>query len=216
MALSARICRGSFVRHVIKASLLTVLALLCGIVEAQSSPAPPTEIKITARRFEFSPHTITVQKGRPVKLVITAEDVEHGFTIREFNVNVKIEAKQTRVVEFTPDRTGRFQFNCNVYCGDGHQDMIGELVVEEIPTADAGISVSFDDQAPGVAIVESNGVRFRVDTATRRSPALKKTRRHHHQLRSPRLNPSKSPQKRNPTTIVWSTCLRQSECYSTA
>jgi cytochrome c oxidase subunit 2 len=168
MAFSGGICRGCFTWLVIIAPLLILQALFCGKVSAQNSPTQPVEIKITARRFEFDPHTITVQKGRPLRLIITSADVEHGFTIKEFNVNVKIEANQTRVIEFTPDHTGHFRFNCSVYCGDGHQDMNGELVVEDTQAASTGISVSFDDLPPGVAIVESGGVRFRVDTTTKK------------------------------------------------
>ena len=163
----SRPSRGNFLR--LPGGLFLILAaLLCGTANAQNTPTQPVEIKVTARRFEFEPRTITVQKGRPVRLIITAEDVEHGFAIKEFNINVKIAAKQTKIVEFTADRTGRFTFSCSVYCGDGHEDMTGELVVEEAQTAGTGIRVTFDDKAAGVAIVESNGVRLRVDTSTKK------------------------------------------------
>lgn len=146
---------------------LILLALLYGPASAQNNPAQPVEIKVTARRSEFDPPTITVRKGQPVRLVITSVDVDHGFAIKEFNVGVKIEAKQTRIVEFTPDRAGRFRFYCTVYCGADHEDMFGELVVEETQTAGTGIKVTFDDRAPGVAIVESNGERLRIDTSAK-------------------------------------------------
>jgi cytochrome c oxidase subunit 2 len=139
--------------------------LLSGTANAQTSPTPPVEVKIRAQQFEFTPHTITVQKGQPVRLIITSEDVEHGFAIKELNVNVRIAAKQTKIVEFTPDRTGRFSFYCSVYCGDGHKEMVGDLVVEEAQAASTGVKVTFDDNESGVAIVEANGVRLRVDTS---------------------------------------------------
>lgn len=146
---------------------LILLALLYGPASAQSNPRQPVEIKVTARRFEFEPPTITVQKDQPVRLIITSADVDHGFAIKEFNVSAKIEAKRTKIVEFTPDRAGRFRFSCTVYCGEGHDDMLGELVVEEAQTVGTGIKVTFDDRAPGVAIVESNGERLRIDTSAK-------------------------------------------------
>src|SRR6267378_1700406 len=155
MANSRQLWRCSFLGLITGALSLMLPALLCGTANAQNSPGQPVEIKVTAQQFEFSPHTITVQKGQPVRLIITAEDVEHGFAIKEFNVDVKIAAKQTKTVEFTPDRTGRFRFYCSVYCGDGHKDMIGELVVEEGQAAGTGIKVTFDDREAGIAIVES-------------------------------------------------------------
>jgi cytochrome c oxidase subunit 2 len=146
---------------------LILVALLNSPVSAQSNPQQPLQINIKARRFEFDPHTITLQKGQPAKLIITSEDVGHGFAIDEFNINVKIEAKQTKVVDFTPDRAGRFRIYCTVYCGEDHENMSGELIVQEPPTTETTIKVSFDDHAPGVVVVESNGERVRIDTATK-------------------------------------------------
>jgi cytochrome c oxidase subunit 2 len=143
---------------------LLALVLIHQTVEAQESPQKPIEIKVIARRFEFHPHTITLKAGRPAKLIITSDDVTHGFAIDEFNINAKIEAKQTKTIEFTPDRVGTFQIHCSVYCGDNHESMLGELVVED---AQEQIKVTFDENAPGVAIVESNGKKLRIDTSTK-------------------------------------------------
>jgi cytochrome c oxidase subunit 2 len=145
---------------------LILLPLWNQTIRAQSNPQQPLQINIKARRFEFDPHTITLQKGQPAKLIITAEDVGHGFAIDDFNINVKIEARETKVVEFTPDHAGRFRIHCTVYCGEDHENMIGELIVQEAP-AETTMKVSFDDHAPGVVIVESNGERVKIDTATR-------------------------------------------------
>ncbi|MFP5263671.1 MAG: DUF5777 family beta-barrel protein [Blastocatellia bacterium] len=123
------------------------------------------EIKVSARKFEFEPKTITVRKGEHVKLVVTSEDVDHGIAIREFGVDEQVKAKKTKVIDLTPDREGRFQFVCSVFCGDGHPDMVGELVVTGgQSTAPSNMKVTFDDSAPGVVIVESNGERLRIDT----------------------------------------------------
>ena len=147
------------------ALLLILFTPLCAQTNPQSDPQQPLEIKITARRFEFDPRTITVQKGQPLKLVITSVDVDHGFKIEAFGINQTIEARKTTIVEFTPDRAGRFEFRCSVACGQGHEDMFGELVVEEAQTKK--INVTFDEQAPGVAIVEVGGERVRIDTSTK-------------------------------------------------
>ena len=131
---------------------------------AQAPGPAPVEIKITARRFQFEPRTITVQKGRPVRLVITSADTDHGFAIKELGINQKIKANATTVVEFTPSRTGKFEFSCSVFCGDGHEDMTGELVVTDEQATTAKMQVEFDKATPGVVVVESNGERLRIDT----------------------------------------------------
>jgi len=140
---------------------------LCAASPAQSQTdtQSPVEIKITAKQFEFDPHTITVQKDKPVRLIITSADVDHGIKLEAFGINKKIPAKQTINVEFTPDQVGRFEFKCSVVCGTGHDDMLGELVVVE--GSQQKVEVTFDDQTPGVAIVEVNGERIRIDTSTK-------------------------------------------------
>ena len=42
-------------------------------------------IRVTARKFEYSPNEITVKKGVPVVLEITSLDRDHGFKLREFD-----------------------------------------------------------------------------------------------------------------------------------
>jgi heme/copper-type cytochrome/quinol oxidase subunit 2 len=32
-------------------------------------------------------------------------------------------------VTLTPDKEGTYPFHCDVFCGDGHEDMTGTLVV---------------------------------------------------------------------------------------
>ena len=94
-------------------------------------PAPVIkEISIKAKRFEYEPNTITVNLGDIVRLKITAKDVDHGFGLTQFGVNVKVEKGQTVEVEFVADKKGTFDFRCVVRCGSGHPNMKGKLVVE--------------------------------------------------------------------------------------
>ena len=140
-----------------------------GQAREQSDSAAPVAIKVKARQYRFEPKTITVRKGQPVKIAVTATDVAHGFAIKEFNINEKIKANQTKVIEFTPDRAGRFRIFCSVYCGDGHDEMTGELVVTD-EQGDSGASnmhVTFDPTSAGVVIVESGGERIKIDTTTK-------------------------------------------------
>ena len=109
------------------------------IIEAQKGaiPAPPgvstpapVLIGVTARQWAFEPSTITVKLGQKVTLNITSTDVTHGIGIPDFGVNTNLEAGKTSAVTFTPDKTGSFTFFCSVFCGSGHRDMKGTLVVE--------------------------------------------------------------------------------------
>lgn len=89
------------------------------------------EFAIIAKQFTFEPSTITVKKGDTVRINLNSVDVDHGIGIKEFNVNLKVDAGKTESVEFIADKAGTFTMFCNVFCGADHKNMKGTLVVEE-------------------------------------------------------------------------------------
>ena len=90
----------------------------------------PGEIKVMASKFEYSPDTIKVKVGQPVTLVLTSFDRIHGFKMPEFGIRTDIIPDQETRVTLTPQKTGTFAFFCDVFCGDGHEEMGGTLIVE--------------------------------------------------------------------------------------
>lgn len=100
---------------------------------AINGPGIPKErvIRLTAKKFEFSPAEITVKKGEPVVIEVTSKDVNHGFTLPDFGVRTNIQPGSVNRISFTPDKTGSFAFACDVFCGAGHEDMSGLLIVTE-------------------------------------------------------------------------------------
>lgn len=88
------------------------------------------EFTLTAKQWSFDPEEIRVKQGDKVRLKISSVDVEHGFFLPDFDVNVKLMPGKEKTVEFTADKKGEFTFFCNVLCGTGHSDMNGKLVVE--------------------------------------------------------------------------------------
>jgi cytochrome c oxidase subunit II len=95
--------------------------------------APSAEVKafdITASRFKFEPDVIEVQEGDLVRLTIHSADTTHGLGIKELQVKSKIPKGGAPVtVEFQASKAGTFAFACTEYCGSGHRDMKGRLVV---------------------------------------------------------------------------------------
>ena len=92
--------------------------------------AAPGEISIQASKFEFAPDMVKVKRGQPVTFVLTSIDRIHGFKMPEFGVRTDIVPDQETRVTITPEKAGTFAFFCDVFCGDGHEDMGGTLVVE--------------------------------------------------------------------------------------
>ncbi len=88
-------------------------------------------IKISAKRFEFSPKNITLKKGVPVVLYLTSEDRSHGFTIPAMNVRADIAPGKVTELKVTPQKAGELDFYCDVFCGTGHDDMSGKILVTD-------------------------------------------------------------------------------------
>ena len=69
-----------------------------------------------------------VEQIRPLRQAVGAVQIKEW---RAGPATAKIEpGKVTRVV-FTPDKTGEFTFSCNIFCGSGHEDMVGRLIVTD-------------------------------------------------------------------------------------
>lgn len=96
----------------------------------ESAQSGVKEFTVTAKSWEFSPATITVQEGDKVRLKVTSLDVTHGFAIPEFDVNENLRPGTETLVEFTADKKGTYTYYCSVMCGAGHQDMKGTLLVQ--------------------------------------------------------------------------------------
>jgi nitrosocyanin len=86
-------------------------------------------VEVAARQFEFDPATIEVREGEQVRLDVTSQDVTHGFAIEELGIDEALPPHETKTIEFTADKAGTYVFRCSVYCGKGHNDMKGQLVV---------------------------------------------------------------------------------------
>jgi cytochrome c oxidase subunit 2 len=120
-------------RVFIAGALLLSAAIISGLafhVRANALPAE-REIHITAKKFEFTPDTITLKKGEPVVFVLSSQDRKHGFNLRAFGIRADVNPGGTAQIRVTPDKTGKFTFSCDVFCGEGHEDMTGTIVVTE-------------------------------------------------------------------------------------
>jgi len=87
------------------------------------------EFRIEAKQFMFDPGIIEVNKGDRVRLIVTSIDVPHGISIREYGINERLDVGKPKVIEFTADKEGTFTAFCSVFCGSGHSNMKGKLIV---------------------------------------------------------------------------------------
>ena len=95
--------------------------------------AQPDEqvIKITARRFEYTPREVTLKKGVPVILELTTEDILMGFNAPDLGARADIVPGRTVRLRVVPTKAGKVDFLCDVFCGSGHEEMNGLITVVE-------------------------------------------------------------------------------------
>jgi len=120
--------RRRFIARAATAAAAATLPVLAARVIAQGGPAPRV-IPVVARKFVFIPGEIAVKRGEAVVLEFTAPEVAMGFFCAELDLRALIIPGQPARVPFTPTRAGRFDFICDVFCGDGHEGMQGHLLV---------------------------------------------------------------------------------------
>lgn len=87
------------------------------------------EFSITGRDHAYSPARIEVQKDDLVKITFTAADMAHGFAIDQYRIMKRAGSGQSVTFEFRADRTGPFEFYCNLASDDRCRSMKGQLVV---------------------------------------------------------------------------------------
>jgi cytochrome c oxidase subunit II len=115
-------------RRIVLASFL-VLAV-AALVPHRTRAQEPRVINITAKRFEFSPNQVTLKKGEPVKLLLTSNDVTHGFFLKPLKIDEVIVPGRTTEISLTPQTAGTYLLICDHFCGVNHAAMNMKIVVE--------------------------------------------------------------------------------------
>jgi cytochrome c oxidase subunit 2 len=70
-----------------------------------------------------------VPVNRPIKLTMTSEDVVHDFGVPAFRIKKDVVPGIYTTEWFQAMQTGKFHLFCDQYCGMGHSNMVGWIVV---------------------------------------------------------------------------------------
>ena len=109
-------------------TIASLLGMACQNIDSVHSEDAKI-IKVSARRYEFSPSEITLKKGVPVVLQLSTEDRSHGFYAPSLNLRADILPGKVAELKVTPQKTGDFDFFCDIFCGSGHESMLGKIKI---------------------------------------------------------------------------------------
>jgi cytochrome c oxidase subunit 2 len=114
-------------------ALLSVSMAWAWTLQEQPPSTAEQTVNLSAERFSFTPSQVKTRVGTTLTIRLTSDDTAHGFRIIGTSVNVEIpkRSRGVRTVTFTPDKAGRYTFECSRLCGAGHSFMRGVIVVED-------------------------------------------------------------------------------------
>ncbi len=87
------------------------------------------QVFAVAQMWQFLPAEISIPAGSEVDFYLTSKDVVHGFHIYEKNVNMTAVYGGINKTTVKFDKPGVYKIVCHEYCGVGHQNMEGKVIV---------------------------------------------------------------------------------------
>jgi cytochrome c oxidase subunit 2 len=117
-------------RRLCGGALAGAAAWLLGAVGAEGkTQAKERIVKVTARKFEFTPREIHLRRGEAVVLELSALDFVHGFSVPGLHLRSDLPPGAATRIRIPTDQAGVFDFLCDNFCGTGHEEMNGKLIV---------------------------------------------------------------------------------------
>ncbi len=108
-----------------------------GFMYARTVPANPYEVKVKAQKWSWlftypngsESDNLHVPVNRPIRLVMSSEDVIHSLFVPAFRVKRDVVPGRYSELWFQATHTGEYDLYCTEYCGTSHSDMRGTVFV---------------------------------------------------------------------------------------
>jgi cytochrome c oxidase subunit 2 len=101
------------------------------------APGDAYEIRVVARKWvwqfqypdgRINSEELVVPVDRPIKLIMSSEDVVHSFFVPNFRIKQDVVPGMYTTVWFEATIPGKHQIFCTEYCGASHSLMLGKVV----------------------------------------------------------------------------------------
>lgn len=105
---------------------------------ARVAPNDSFEIQVTAKKwlweFQYPDGTKSINRlyvplGRPIRVVMTSDDVLHSFFLKDFRVKQDIVPGRYTDLWFQATNAGTYDLQCTEYCGKDHSKMYAKVQV---------------------------------------------------------------------------------------
>jgi cytochrome c oxidase subunit 2 len=139
-------------------------------LKMQVAPKDAYEIKVTGQKwfwtFDYpnginSLNQLYVPVDRPVKLLMSSQDVIHSFFVPDFRVKMDVLPNRYTLAWFEANKKGSYNILCTEYCGKGHSEMLAQVnVLSELDFND-WLEKSSIDIPEGMSLEEAGANLFR-------------------------------------------------------
>jgi cytochrome c oxidase subunit 2 len=87
-------------------------------------------VYMLAHMWAWTPSPLHVPQGAAITFYVTSADVLHGFQVPGTTINATAVPGIIGSVTYTFAHAGTYNIICNEYCGIGHHNMIGRIIVD--------------------------------------------------------------------------------------
>ncbi len=96
----------------------------------ESKAGKIVDMTIAAYNYGFTQSEAAINKGDTVRIKFTSTGGRHGISIPEFGVSSGPASEgEEKIIVFVADKSGNFEYFCNVPRGPGHSTMRGTIVI---------------------------------------------------------------------------------------
>lgn len=146
---------------------LTLVMFAWGVelyLDMHAAPDHAIEVNVVGKQWMWKVQHPTGQQeinelhvpvDRPVKLIMTSEDVIHDFFVPAFRVKQDVLPGRYTTLWFEATRPGSYRLFCSQYCGTQHAGMIGRVIVMDLVEYQKWLG-----GGSGVSMAEAGGQLF--------------------------------------------------------
>ncbi|MGE5571241.1 MAG: cytochrome c oxidase subunit II [Rhodospirillales bacterium] len=138
-------------------------------MDAAVSPGDAMEIQVTAKKwvwqFEYPNGIRTLNElhvpiNKPIRLVMTSEDVIHSFFVPTFRIKQDVLPNTYTQLWFTATEPGMHRLFCAEYCGRSHSEMLGRIFVDDEKTYNEWLETG-GDEGKNMPLAEFGAMLFK-------------------------------------------------------
>lgn len=128
------------------------------------APKEAIEIKATGQKwfwtFDYpnganNINDLVVPVNKPVKLLLSSQDVIHSFFVPDFRVKMDVLPNRYTLAWFEAKDIGEYDIFCTEYCGKGHSEMLGKVIVMNQDDYDKWLETSAIEIPEGVSLPDA-------------------------------------------------------------